>query len=248
MTFYERYMDGETTSVYNEIEKLDFDTLSVDDKIDIDKVLTETFERVHFNSQIIYNQLIEIGYLFKTEFEFNFERPLHKPLVNTESLIKELDSAVSPFGYVPLSLKYFYRIVGGVNFVWDYETNSKFMWNMADPIQVASIDSIVEEVINEDWIENIQPYVDDEEFGCAFLDLSADDLHKDNASGGQPYSLEITKKQTIDGRFLNEVNETSFINYLRICFDYCGFPGITYDENNDYQSFFDKVKPLMKKI
>ena len=248
MTFYERYMDGETTSVYNEIEKIDFNTLSVDDKNDIDQVLTETFERVHFNLQIIYNQLIEIGYLFKTEYEFNFERPLHKPLVNTESLIKELDSAVSPFGYVPLSLKYFYRIVGGVNFVWDYETNSKFMWNMADPIQVASIDSIVEEVTNEDWIENIQPYVDDEEFGCAFLELSADDLHKDNTSGGQPYSLEITKKPTIDGRFLNEVNETSFINYLRIGFEYCGFPGIKYDKNNEYQSFFDTVKPLLKKI
>ncbi|MBO0593951.1 hypothetical protein I2486_21335 [Cellulophaga sp. E16_2] len=248
MNYHERYLGGETISVYKEIENLDFSTLNSNDKKDIDKVLTETFERVDFNLKIIYNELIAIGYLFKTEHKFNFEKPLHKPLENTESLIKKLDIAVSPFGLVPLSLKYFYRIVGGVNFVWDFETNEKFMWDMADPIQVASLDSIAEEVTTKYWKEDIQQYVDDEEFGCAFLDLSADDLHKDNASGGQPYSLKITRKQTIDGRFMNEPNDTTFISYLRICFDNCGFPGIRTDSNNEYQGFFNKVKPQLKKI
>ncbi len=133
-----------------------------------------------------------------------------------------------------------------MNFVWNFETNDKFMWEMAGPIQVSSIDSIVEEVTSEYWKEDIQQYVDDEEFGCAFLDLSADDLHKDNVSGGQPYAIEITREPAIDARFMNEPNETSFINYLRICFDNCGFPGITrMDTNNDYKAFFDKVKPQL---
>ncbi|MCD5380779.1 hypothetical protein LR004_02530 [Candidatus Gracilibacteria bacterium] len=242
-------MKGETISVYNEINKLDLNSLNVEQKKDIEKVLKETFNRVSFNLEIIYNELLKIGYLFKTEYKFNFEKPIHVPLKNTESLIEKLDLAVSPFGFVPLSLKYFYRIVGGANFVWDFETNEEFMWNMADPIQVSSLDSIVEEVTTEYWKEDIQQYVDDVDFGCAFLDLSADDLHKDNVSGGQPYAIEITKKQTVDSKLMNEPNDTTFINYLRICFDNCGFPGIARpDIKNEYKAFFEKVKPQMKKI
>ena len=94
-----------------------------------------------------------------------------------------------------------------------------------------------------------QQYVDDEYFGCAFLNLSADDLHKDNTSGGEPYAIEITKEQTIDARFMNEANETTFINYLRICFDHCGFPGmIGTNINDDFKDFHDKVKPQLLKI
>ena len=82
-----------------------------------------------------------------------------------------------------------------------------------------------------------------------FLELSADYLHKDNISGGPPYSLEITKHPGFDGLFLNEPNNTTFINYLRICIDNCGFPLIRRaDCVNNYQAFFDKIKPLLKPI
>ena len=81
------------------------------------------------------------------------------------------------------------------------------------------------------------------------LPLSADYLHKDNISGGQPYSLQLTTTPSIDGQFLYEEHNTTFINYLRICFDNCGFSRITNPEyNNDYQKFFDKVQPQLKRI
>ncbi|WP_109438672.1 hypothetical protein [Aquimarina sp. AU119] len=249
MNLHERYLNGETKAVYDDIYKLGSNAFDDSHIKEIEKVMKETFERVLFNLNIIYKELIEIGYLFKTDFEFNFEKPLHLPLENTEWLIKELEFAVKDFGFVPISLKYFYQIVGGVNFIWDFETNDKFIWEMADPIQISSLDSLVEEVTSEYWKEDIQRYADDDEFGCAFLNLSADNLHKDNVSGGQPYAIEITRKPTIDAKFMNEPNETSFINYLRICFDNCGFPGITrMDTNNDYKVFFNKVKPQLKKI
>lgn len=249
MSLYERYINGETKAVYDDINKLCFKSLNDFERNDIEKVIEETFERVSYNLSIIYRELINIGYQFKKECKFNFEKPIHPPLENTEPLIKQLELTVKDFGFIPLSLKYFYRIVGGVNFVWDFETNDEFMWEMADPIQVASIDSIVEEVTSEYWKEDIQQYVDDEDFGCAFLDISADDLHKDNVSGGQPYAIKITKEPTVDSRFMNEPNDTTFINYLRICFENCGFPGISRpDTNNDYQAFFNRVKPQLKKI
>ncbi|WP_445722533.1 hypothetical protein [Flavobacterium sp.] len=249
MNLHERYLNGETKAVYDDINKLGSNAFDDFHRKEVEKVMKETFERVSFNLNIIYKELISIGYLFKTDFKFNFEKPLHSPLDNTELLIERLELAVKDFGFIPLSLKYFYQIVGGVNFVWDFETNDEFMWEMADPIQVSSLDSIVEEVTTDYWKEDIQQYVDDEDFGCAFLDLSADDLHKDNVSGGQPYAMEITREPSVDSRFMNEPNETTFINYLRICFENCGFPGITRsDIKNDYQAFFDKVKPQLKKI
>ncbi len=249
MDFYQRYLSGETKAVYDDINKLGSKAFEDFYLKEVSKVMTETFERVLFNLNIIYAELIKIDYLFKIDFKFNFERPLHPPLENTELLLKELEFTVKDFGFVPLSLKYFYRIVGGVNFVWDFEKSKKFLWNMADPIQVSSLDSIVEEVTTEYWKEDIQNYVDDPYFGCAFLDLAADDLHKDNVSGGQPYAIEITKEPSVDARFMNEPNETTFIDYLRICFEHCGFPGITRsDINNDHQVFFDNVKPKLKKI
>lgn len=247
MNLYERYLNGETITVHNDISKLGASAFNDSHREDVEKVLEETFKRVSINLEIIYNELIDFGYLFKTDYKFNFEKPLHPPLENTEYLIKKLDLTVENFGYIPLSLKYFYRIVGGVNFVWDFETNKKLMWNMADPIQVSSLDSIVEEVTNEYWEEDMLQYLDDEDFECAFLDISSDDLHKDNISGGQSYAIEITKEQSIDAKLINEPSNTTFINYLRICFENCGFPGIT-KFNNDYKAFFNQVKPQLKKI
>jgi len=248
MTLYNRYLDGQTTQVYQEIYALKQDAFLPEHIMDVEKVLTETFQRVAYNLDIIFKELNEIGYLFKTNPEQNFEKPLHKPLPDTENLIEELDKAVKPFGYIPLSLKYFYKIVGGVNFVWDYETNKK-MWEMADPIQITSLDGVVEVVTAKYWEEEIQEYVDDEDFGNAFVDLAADDFHKDNVSGGPPYAIKITKEPSIDSDFMNEPNDTTFINYLRICFENCGFPGIMRHEvNNNYQAFFDKVKPQLKQI
>ena len=60
--------------------------------------------------------------------------------------------------------------------------------------------------------------------------------------GGLAYLLQVKKRQTVDAEFLNEEHRTTFINYLRICFDNSGFSRITNPEyDNDYQTFFDMV-------
>ena len=122
----------------------------------------------------------------------------------------------------------FYRIVGSCNFAWDYETNEDFIWQCADPIQIISLDDLVSGVANEDNLSDMADYYQEE--GYASLQLAADYLHKDNISGGPAYSLLITENPSVDGQFLNEEHDTSFINYLRICFDNCGFSRITNPE------------------
>ena len=106
---------------------------------------------------------------------------------------------------------------------------------------------MVSEITDEDYLNDLTDYY--EEDGFVSLQLSADYLHKDNTSGGLPYSLRLSDKPAIDSQFLNEEHNTTFINYLRICFDNCGFSRIRNPENdNNYQAFFDKVKPQLKPI
>lgn len=202
MNFYERYQNWETTAVYADITELGQKAFSPQYYPDVRNVLEETFNRVAYNLRVIHAALIEVGYLFKQEFQYNSDQPLLKPFPDTEALLQQLAMAVKPFGYVPESLKMFYRAIGGCNFAWDYETNEEYMWVYADPIQIIALDDLV-----------------------------------------------ITPVPTIDSAFLNEAHNTTFIDYLRVTFENCGFSRIT-DTGcaNDYQDFFAKVKPLLKKI
>jgi hypothetical protein len=247
MTFFDRYINGQREQVYRDIHAMGQNAFLPGNLPDIEKVLTETFQRVAYNLDIIYAELKNINYLFKKEFDYNFQRPLIKPLEDTEQLLAKLENAVRPFGFVPMSLKMFYRIVGACNFGWDYETNEEYIWQYADPIQICSLDDVLSALTYKDFLSDLQEYY--EEDGFISVQLSADYFHKDNTSGGPPYSLKVRDKQSVDAEFLNEEHNTTFINYLRICFDNCGFSRITNPENhNDYQAFFDKVKPQLKLI
>lgn len=240
MQLYQRYMSGEYTQVYKDIEALGHMAFSAENFSEIDKVLTETFIRLKYNLAVIYRALLTENYQFNTAPNYNFEKPLHPPLNETSQQLQLLDRQVSRFGFVPMSLKYFYTIVGGVNFAWDIEATESPFWELADPIQISSLDA----VLSLDWQEDIECYVND---GTPpFIELSADALHKDNISGGMPYALEITSEKSIDARFLNEPNNTSFINYLRIVCDSCGFPAMLDDSR--FVAFVEKVKPKLKPI
>ncbi|SHN34468.1 hypothetical protein [Mucilaginibacter sp. OK098] len=250
MIFYNRYINGEDgRSVYSDIYNLRQEAFSDKYFDDIQSVLTETFNRVVFNLEIIFSELKNINYAFKTEFQCNSERPLLRPLPDTDELLVKLNSATSDFGQIPLSLKLFYKIVGSCNFAWDYDNRPEMFWKCADPIQINSIDDIVNYVSDDDWTEYLSEALEDDNSQSPYLELAADYLHKDNISGGPPYSIQLTKEPSIDGLFLNEPNETTFINYLRICMENCGFSRITNAEyENDYKEFFAKIKPQLKNI
>lgn len=248
MNFYERYLSGEKKVVFDEIYKLREDAFLSQNLPAIEKVLEETFKRTAHNLEIIHIELQRIRYRLKKEFRFNSDKPLLKPFPNTDELLEKLDETVKPFGFVPLSLKMFYRIVGSCNFVWDYEVEEDFFWDCADPIQIMSLDDLVSYTTNEYWVEETQNYIDNG-WKPASLELAADYFHKDNISGGPPYSVKITNEPSIDALFLNEQHNTTFIDYLRICFENCGFSNISqYVIKDDYNSFFSRVKPQMLKI
>jgi len=247
MNFYERYISGETESVYADIEKLGGEAFSPRYYTDIEKVLTETFHRIKFNLDIIYKALVDINYVFWKDKTVNDEAHQPPPL-DTRELLSTLEQHIDTVGKLPVSMKKFYEIVGSCNLAWNYNEDSNILWEMADPFQIAPLTDCITQVTDEYWLEEMEDYIRDEDFGYAFLELSADNLHKDNVSGGAPYVLQLRKEKRIDSNFLNEPNDTTFINYLRICFENCGFPGMAGSDNAQFKAFFDRVKPQLQKI
>jgi hypothetical protein len=250
MNFYDRYVNREDgRTIYNEIDKLGSKAFESENFAEIQQVLTETFHRVTYNLDIIYSELRKIDYAFKTEYKFNFEKPLLRPLPGTDELLITVDNELREFGQLPYSLKVFYKIVGACNFGWDYEKQPKMFWECADPIQIAGLDDVVSEISTDDWKEYLREGLQEGDYKFPHIQLAADYLHKDNISGGLPYSIQLTKEPCIDSLFLNESNETTFINYLRICMENCGFSRIAYPEHeNDYDDFFNQVRPQLKMI
>jgi hypothetical protein len=243
ITFLERYKNGETRTVYDDIMSLQTGYISQEQRLDILSVLNESCNRVAHNLNIIYKELLAIDYNFNKETEYNWQRPLLRPLPDTEKLLLELDQLVGPNGHVPESIKMFYRVVGACNFTWDYHTKEDIPWEGADPIQIIPLGDLLSE------LRAFEPHPDiAEDVPLDSLDLCADYLHKDNISGAGPYGIEITGSPSIDALFLYEEHETTFIDYLRITFENCGFSRGQEIDDPEFVQFVEKVKPQLLPI
>ncbi|MBK7307649.1 MAG: hypothetical protein IPI88_11865 [Chitinophagaceae bacterium] len=135
---------------------------------------------------------------------------------------------------IPLSLEYFYRIVGSCNFCWDWESNPDIPWEGADPIDIPPITTLLSDLIYDDYDR------DD-------ILLGGDYLQKDNVSGSC-YNIQLTPSVSVDSLFLHENWDIPFIEYLRITFDNCGFSMADQSDYDDLDTFCDRVRPLLKEI
>lgn len=234
MTLYDRYLQGETTEVYNQLYLLGNDALSLVNMQQTDLILKETFERVKYNLGIIYNELRAVNYQFSSDMQYDWNIPLVSPDPNVDMLLSEVRRKLGDCGHIPLSLEYFYRIVGGCNFCWDWETVPDVPWEGADPIVVPPITTLLSEIIYDDYD------------GDSIL-LGGDYLQKDNVSGSC-YVLELTPRQSVDSIFSPGIWNIPFVEYLRITFDNCGFAMADDCDYDDLDSFCDRIRPLLKKI
>jgi len=123
MSLLEKYLQRDAVHVYEEIANMGSDAFKKKNLIEVRAVLTETMNRVAYNLDVIYTALREINYCFNENPRYDFEHPLLKPRWGTRFRIKKLEKAVLSLGYVPLSVKMFFSIVGSCNFAWDYDTN-----------------------------------------------------------------------------------------------------------------------------
>lgn len=185
-------------------------------------VARETMRRVRYNIELLIPRLTKLGYQFGSpDIETDglvesFPPVFSPPAANIDDLIARLEREAGP---LPLSLKAFYQVVGGVNLEgmdpdWPYDGG---MYGL-DPLLVYPLDEeLVEERLNLDNLgEGEDPYR---------IAIAPDHYHKYGISGGAPYEIAIPNL-AIDAPLLNEWHETTFVNYLCICFDWGGMPGL----------------------
>jgi hypothetical protein len=126
---------------------------------------------------------------------------------------KEIADFEKEVGTLPLSLRAFYETVGEVNLVGHHPSLAPRDGPIApDPLVVYGFD------------ERAVEYDDEDEDTPSVITIAPDDLHKANTSGGDPYEMALPDLRA-DGELLNERHNLFFVDYLRLCFEFGGFPG-----------------------
>lgn len=220
-TFIERYNNGEYREVWEELFLLDDGVRDPSILPDALSVVNETMTRVQQNIVQIYNRLVEIGYEF--EMMEGIDKPIIPPAPYIKEQIREIESIV---GIIPLSLKAWYEMVGTVSFLGRHPK-----WDTGiyyDPLFVSPIETALMEY--DEWRILLEKY-GEEKIGPYCISIAPDYYHKANISGGEPYKMAIPNA-AIDAKLLNERHDTTFVEYLRICFTWGGFPGLENSSNN----------------
>ncbi|UBF29113.1 hypothetical protein K9N68_15505 [Kovacikia minuta CCNUW1] len=218
MSFVNRYRAGEQEQVWAELLALGESIREKPLFNEAYAVAYETMSRVRTNVELLVPRLQSIGYefgIYPDGSPRSYHSQAHIPPAPDISIkIATLEELV---GTLPLSLRVFWEVVGSVAFI-GYHPD----WpDYSDPLVVDPFDQVDAEY--EYWKENCEDY-GLEEVGPFELPIAPDSYHKDNVSGGPPYGI-IVPNSTIDAKLENESHETTFVDYLRVCFRSGGFPG-----------------------
>jgi hypothetical protein len=212
----ERYRAGDRVQVWIEMSSLGANVRADNLWLEAAEVTRETMRRARTNVERLLELLPANGYQFSDDANVQVFVPPPADIVG------QLDRLERRIGPLPLALRCWFEEVGLVNLMgehpaWDYD--------YTDPLVVeAPVDYIESEFDeweadrNSEWNR-----------GAFTVDLAPDYMHKANVSGGPPYSMAVPS-EGVDGLLLWEPHQTTFVNYLRICFRWGGFPGWDYGD------------------
>ena len=217
--FLARYEQGDHIAVWRDlfaIGELPDDGL----RTEAAAVARSTMQRVRTNVEIVVARLEAAGYPFDS-----FLPPWTPPASTVEDDIHLIEEAAG--GPVPASLRAFWTIVGEVQ--WKHAEDEEVKdppWDRdlkiaeADPLYVLSAANASSSV--EEWQERLQEH-HAEVVGPLELDLAPDYLHKANISGGAAYAIRVPN-DAADAILENEEHSLPLVDYLRLCFEWGGFP------------------------
>jgi hypothetical protein len=204
LPLFDRYLAGEREKVWNELMQAGEDVRRDPLAADAIAVAYETMTRVETNVRLLVERLTALGY------RFSAKSPLQPPDRKTWKQIQRLERMV---GSLPLSLRAFYDVVGAVDFLGRHPGLTPRGSSIApDALLVYGVDDALQEAESMDDDEREE------------ITIAPDDLHKDNVSGGDAYAIGIPDPRA-DGLVLNERHDLLFVDYLRLCFRFGGFPG-----------------------
>jgi hypothetical protein len=212
-----RYRRGEHEAVWTELRA--HPAIDGDFRAEALAVATETMSRVARCADLIAERLAAKGWVALGG------RLRWPPSAHDQQIIDDIEQFTA--APLPPSLVAFWNVVGGIDFVWNY--------NKAEPAPDLGLDLALVELdpldvcppphtsyLFKEWKERrseVDPDLDDP-FN---LDLAPDYLHKANFSGGGPYGIELPDLGA-DPIFVNERHGLPFVDYLRLAFRWGGFP------------------------
>jgi hypothetical protein len=205
----ERYRAGDHIQVWTELTGLGTDLRDTAVWPDAVAVARETMRRARENVRRLSVVLPARGYRFADP-----DAVLVPPPADVAAQLDALEAAAGP---LPLSLRCWYEEVGQVDLTGEHPDWSH---QFPDPLVVsAPVETLLLE--HETWSADRGTEWDR---GAFAIELAPDALHKSDVSGGPPYSM-VVPDASVDALFRWENHQTTFVNYLRICFRFGGFPG-----------------------
>ena len=220
MNYLERYQSGEYEQVWKDLQALGSAVRHAAHDTQAREVAAETMRRVRRNCEIIIARLRAFGYQFGTFPDgsnvYYTQGPLIAPSEPILAGVTELETRIGP---LPLSLAAFWQEVGVVDLVGSHPD-----WPSGlDPLVVSEPEAALSDLDNWESLVEEGEVESSEQFTAG---LAPDDLHKDNVSGGDPYSVALPDP-TADFVLLYERHNMLFVPYLRMAIlQWGGFPGL----------------------
>jgi hypothetical protein len=232
--WYVRYQKGLHQEVYDELLVLQeqvFEEPIYDEAL---AVAREMMRRVRHNIELLIPRLEHREYDFGAGF-FNEEdspelvrqmmedAPIFRPSdEKTSTQVARLEQLVGP---LPLSLKCWYEEVGSVNLIGLFPDQDNEVFELRDGVKWDPLFMYSAEIA-------VQMATLHSESGAwrrdPTLSLSPDRWFKYGYGGSGAYSVRLPCR-AFDAPLLLEEHHTTFVNYLRICLRYGGFPGLKGD-------------------
>jgi hypothetical protein len=188
------------------------------------------------NADLIAGRLRAAGWLALLASYHNLRTPPKPDDRAVFARIEEISGAP-----VPPTLLAFWRVVGGINWVWDYKAEVA-QPNLGFDLEPEEHDALCVDALGvisylfDEWIDENERYEPDLRHPLR-IDLAPDYLHKANISGGAPYSIEASFPGA-DPLFADERHKLPFLDYLLLAFRWAGFPGLDrHAERRDVQYF-----------
>ncbi len=236
-TLLSRYSAGGFEAVWNEIrspERIDGDF-----REEVMEVAEATMYRVRDNAKLITERLQERGWIALLADDSDLRTV---PSSNDAAVFERIvEIAKCP---IPPTLLAFWKIVGGINWVWDHRTAEPAP-NLGVDLQLEEMDPLcidppaVTIYRFEGWTEQKNRH-DPDLVDPFAIELAPDHYHKAGYSGGMPYTI-LLPFSGADPILDYEKHALPFIDYLRLCFRWAGFPGLEdHADRSDVRRFVDE--------
>lgn len=246
--YLERYIAGEHEQVWAELQSLGAAVRDEPVFSDAMAVARETMRRVRHNIEALIPRLDSLGYTFGyawangRAFPSGHPDPVFAPPQSgVGACIAELEQRS---GALPLSLRAFYEVVGAVNLVGEPPeawSDWRAVPDGIDALYVYPIGVVLEEA--ERWRERCgdvsaeqwrspapgeEDLCDSQAYAalppeCWLIPIAPDEWHKYDISGCGAYEIAVPTL-TADARLLTERHHSTFVDYLRRCLRWAGFP------------------------